>query len=143
MNRVDFIKRLLGTGLLLTVPRMAEAATSREYDEVVIYSAFVAGFGFYKGPTLIAEMKNGDSLDLIREPENKYDSNAVAVYWKCQKIGFLPRVDNLILATILDAKIPCEAFIADVHLDASPWNQVEFSIGLLYPKGFLAAEDIV
>jgi hypothetical protein len=145
MNRIDFLKQFFNTGLLLTAPRLVNAATehvvAKEYDEVVIYSAYIAGFGFYKGLELLPNMKKGDTLDLVREPKNRYDVNAIAVYWQCQKIGFMPRVDNLILAAILDAKLPCDAFIADIHLDANVWTQLEFSIGLLYPKGFLAEEN--
>lgn len=37
-----------------------------------------------------------------REPDNKYDSRAIALYFEGEKIGFIPREDNVILSGFLD-----------------------------------------
>jgi hypothetical protein len=55
----------------------------------------------------------------------------------------MPRIDNLILAAILDAKLPCEAFISGVYPEADTWNKLQFSINLLYPKDYLTKEKSV
>lgn len=40
-------------------------------------------------PALKRKIKKGDVLSLRKEPSNKYDRKAVAVYWKHKKIGYL------------------------------------------------------
>ena len=40
-------------------------------------------------PALKRRIKKGDVLSLRKEPSNKYDRKAVAVYWKHKKIGYL------------------------------------------------------
>lgn len=40
-------------------------------------------------PALKRKIKKGAVLSLRKEPSNKYDRNAVAVYWKRKKIGYL------------------------------------------------------
>src|SRR5689334_23732236 len=34
------------------------------------------------------------ALDLVREPENPHDANAVRVEWRGRKLGYVPRRDN-------------------------------------------------
>ena len=53
------------------------------YDDVLI-----AGTKYYNIPK---DINIGTSLDLIPEPENKYDSNAIAVFANGEKIGHVPK----------------------------------------------------
>ena len=50
-------------------------------------------------------------LDLIREPLNIYDSNAVAVYCSGRKIGYLSRKDAVEVAPVIDSGIPVNGVI--------------------------------
>lgn len=53
---------------------------------------------------IIADMKEGDALTIEREPENEYDSMAVAVYDKeHRKMGYLPKESNTFMSTMMDA----------------------------------------
>jgi len=45
---------------------------------------------------------NGDELKLIREPDNKYDENAIALYWEGDCVGYIPKDIAIVLATIID-----------------------------------------
>lgn len=40
---------------------------------------------------------------LVREPDNPADPNAVAVYVNGEKVGFIPRRDNVAIARLIDA----------------------------------------
>lgn len=74
------------------------------YIRQVLSSAiFVAGLKYYKGPRLLNNMKEGDMLEMVREPGNPYDTNAIALHWNRHKIGFEPAASNDILAKLLDA----------------------------------------
>ena len=138
MNRIEFLINFLGSGLLLTLPTSVFAETSEDpFFYVPIYNDFVAGFQYYNGIDLVATMAAEQPLDLVREPDNDYDNQAIAMYWEGQKLGFMPRRDNLIPSALLDAKIPCVAKIKAVYKNSAPWATLEFSIFLAYPKAFL------
>ena len=138
MNRIEFLRSFLGSGLLLTLPASVFAETPEDaFLYVPIYDDFVAGFQYYNGMGLLATMSVEQPLDLVREPENEYDNQAIAIYWEGQKLGFMPSRNNLIPSTLLDAKIPCVAKIKTVHKESSPWMNLEFSIFLAYPKDFM------
>lgn len=51
----------------------------------------LAGTTYNKFKDIANTIKVGDLMDLVPEPHNEYDSNAVAVYYKGLKIGYVPR----------------------------------------------------
>jgi hypothetical protein len=68
----------------------------------------ITGSTFYLNATaLIKNLKPGDALTLKREPELKYDKNAVAVYLPSKfgdkQLGYVPRGLAADLAPIMDA----------------------------------------
>ena len=138
MNRIEFLRSFMGSGLLLTLPASVFAETPEDpFFYVPIYDDFVAGFQYYDGMNLVAGMAAEQPLDLVREPENEYDNQAIAIYWEGQKLGFMPSRDNLIPSALLDAKIPCVAKIKAAYHNSAPWTTLEFAIFLAYPKAFL------
>lgn len=58
----------------------------------------IAGLKFHIGKFQNITIKTGQELLLLREPENQYDSSAVAIYLKDNKsigkLGYLPRGSN-------------------------------------------------
>ena len=40
---------------------------------------------------------------MVREPNNRYDSNAVAIYYETEKLGYVPAEQNEIIARLMDA----------------------------------------
>ena len=46
----------------------------------------------------------GEKVNLIREPQNEHDSRAIRVETKQgEKLGYVPRIENLILSRLMDA----------------------------------------
>ena len=62
----------------------------------------VAGFSYKQGCEVFNEMKVGTELRLVREDENPYDKNAVAIFYKETHIGYIPKHQNDTLAKLLD-----------------------------------------
>ncbi|MDD4234517.1 MAG: HIRAN domain-containing protein [Bacteroidales bacterium] len=62
----------------------------------------IAGFTYYEGAIVFEELQIGTILELKSEPDNKFDDNAVAIYYKDHKLGFIPRSINQPIRTILD-----------------------------------------
>lgn len=75
------------------------------------------------------EMRLGCSLDLAREPENRYDRNAIMVIFEGRQIGYVPREHNLVLSKLMDTAVfdVC-AEISLVRFHADPWEKVEMII---------------
>ena len=74
----------------------------------------------------ISELKIGVSLRLVRESENRFDPNAVAIYLDDYKLGFVPRDENELIAKFLDlgySKI-FDLRVQRIALDAHPEKQV-------------------
>lgn len=55
------------------------------------------------------QLSEGDTVTLEREPDNKYDANAVAVYFDGHHIGYIPAANNTQLALALDDGEECVA----------------------------------
>src|SRR5260221_10177521 len=136
MNRGDFLKSFLAKGILLTAPFITKAK-EKKLVEVLLYSDFVAGFQYSEGLKMIDKMREGDELDLVREPENVHDENAVAVYWKQNRIGYVPAMDNEIPNTFLLARLLLKSRIDKLNKKAKPWEACKAGIYLLYPSALL------
>ncbi|MDE2021203.1 MAG: HIRAN domain-containing protein [Patescibacteria group bacterium] len=44
----------------------------------------------------------GTSVTLVREPNNEYDRNAIAIWINDQKVGYIPMKQNAALAQFID-----------------------------------------
>ena len=73
-------------------------------QELFLIECEIAGTGFVKNIAEKAAALNDDeALSLIREAGNKYDSLAIRVdNSKGEKLGYIPRKNNEILARLLD-----------------------------------------
>ncbi len=66
----------------------------------------ITGSTFYQNATaIIKQLQHQYGLPLIlkREPENKYDKNAVGVYFGQRQLGYIPRGIAAELAPLIDA----------------------------------------
>ena len=64
----------------------------------------IMGSSFYTGAGAhIARMRAGQQLMVVREPTNKHDPNAIAVYIFNQQLGHLPRGFAAEIAPLMDA----------------------------------------
>ncbi|MGX7163949.1 HIRAN domain-containing protein [Enterococcus massiliensis] len=61
----------------------------------------LAAFAYYDGLMVIDELSLGQVVELKPEPDNPHDPNAVAIYYKEHKIGYVPEAKNDFLSTML------------------------------------------
>ncbi len=87
---------------------------------MLVQSSPLAGFRYYAGETLWQEMREGDRLALIREPQNTHDPNAVRVEWQGRKLGYLPRAENRAVAAAMDVGEQVDARIARLRQHRNP-----------------------
>lgn len=65
-------------------------------------SSRIAGFGYWEGYRVFDELKPGALVTLEAEPENRYDTSAVAIYYRDFKLGYIPANANQMLFDLLD-----------------------------------------
>ena len=106
----------------------AQANAVGQEVRILVQSSPLAGFRYYAGETLWQEMKIGDELALVREPDNAHDANAVRVQWRGHKLGYLPRAENRAVAAEMDRGAPVVARIAALLQDRNPWKRLRVDI---------------
>jgi hypothetical protein len=113
---------LLGFGCVL-----APAASAAEVLIVVQKSA-LAGLRHYAGRDAWPEMRVGDRLALLREPDNPHDGGAIRVEWRGLKLGYLPQRDNVAAARQLDRGVPLEGRVVALRENRNRSLRLELEI---------------
>jgi hypothetical protein len=73
-------------------------------SDIFLLRTFVAGTSQQNDHIILGKIKDGDVLTLKREPENRFDENAIAVFDAANhKLGYIPEKDNLVFARLMDA----------------------------------------
>lgn len=125
MKRIDFIKSLGGVFALINLP----LESVKQFEKIYIKQCFVRGFQYYSGPSFIQEMNENGSVELVREPENEFDSRAIAFHFNGMKIGYLPRESNKTLSILMDTDLlQFHAEITHIEPDASHWEQIRVAV---------------
>jgi hypothetical protein len=101
--------------------RGAEAA-------IIVQRSPLAGFRHYEAPATWRSMAVGERLQLVREPDNPYDANAVRVEWRGVMLGYVPRRDNAAVARQMDRGTALEARVAGLHENRNRSVRVEFEV---------------
>jgi hypothetical protein len=125
MNRSNFLKRLIASIAIGKLP----VSLTKDFRKIYLLQCFVAGFRHYEGMNLLGTMKEGDLLELAREPENEFDNCAIALHLQGNKIGFIPASVNEMLSYLLDADaLSLFAVITHLEKNAQPWENVAIAV---------------
>ena len=108
---------------------LAETLENPFSKEIFLIYVRVAGLKYRENINeLLKNLKVGDKVILAREPENEYDDLAIKIQdAENRKIGYVPRVNNEILARLLDAGFKLFGRITEIKdpIDGEyPWNAV-------------------
>lgn len=95
---------------------------------VLVQSSPLAGSQYYALSHLVDQMRVGDALTLIREPDNRFDARAIRVEWQGHKLGYVPRAENSAVAAVIDRGERVSARIARLRPLAEPWLRLEIEI---------------
>ena len=87
-----------GTNGELVIPKPFE-------KDIFLFDTYVAGTTHIEGIEELDQYLNvEDKLDFFREPDNKYDEQAIMIKTvNGVKIGYVPKKDNVIFARLMDA----------------------------------------
>jgi len=73
--------------------------------DIFLFDTYVAGTSYIEGILELEPHLNiDDKLDFFREPDNMYDRRAIVIKnVDGVKIGYVPKVDNVIFSRLMDA----------------------------------------
>ncbi len=129
-SRRQFLKFSSGFPFYLVLPKTGNAGTSNTKKPILLDNFFIAGFQFYEGKSCLTRLIKHDLLLLKNEPGNKYDPYAVAIFSGRTKLGYIPKVRNQSISSMLLAGMPLFATVENIQQDASPWEKVSVSVYL-------------
>ena len=128
---IDRLRRFsLPLALILLLGLALMPAATAESVKILIQSSPLAGSQYHALTEVWPQIRPGDRLTLTREPNNRYDRNAVRVDWNGQPLGYVPRSENRAVARALDSGESLEARVARLRDDPDPWRRVEFDVYL-------------
>ncbi|MCE5345865.1 MAG: HIRAN domain-containing protein [Bacteroidales bacterium] len=128
MNRIDFLKQLLVGGSSIFLSGSYVEKKAEEKREVRLTSRYIAGFQYYRGAEIENQLRVNDSLVLKREPGNRHDCYAVEVYRGNDKLGYLPREENRVVARMMDQGIEVKGRITKINPESSEWHRVKMKV---------------
>ena len=112
-------------GLLLLAAALTAPAQS---VKLLVQSSPLAGYRYAEAAQVWPELKVGDRLDLVREPDNPHDRHAVRVDWRGRKLGYVPRAENEALAWAMDRGEQVSARISRLQAHRNPRMRIEFEV---------------
>ena len=107
---------------------LAAGATQAQTVKLLVQSSPLAGFRYAEASQVWSELRIGDPLELVREPDNPHDRNAVRVDWRGRKLGYVPRAENEALAWAMDRGERVTARISRLQEHPNPRLRIEFEV---------------
>lgn len=95
---------------------------------ILIQSSPLAGSQYYHLTELQPSIRVGDPLELIREPNNAHDKDAVSVWWRGNALGYLPRKENRAIAAAIDKGEAVRAQVENITADTDPWKRLRIAV---------------
>jgi len=95
---------------------------------VLVQSSPLAGFRYHAAAQNWEALKVGDALELVREPSNPHDRNAIRVEWRGELLGYVPRRDNATLAWAIDRGERVAARISRLQQHLNPRERMQFEV---------------
>jgi len=120
--------RLLALFVLLSGTAAAGEPAPRV--RFLVQSSPLAGFRYHAAAEVWPELRVGDVLELLREPDNPHDAAAVSVSWRGRRLGYVPRRQNAAVAWALDRGERLQARISRLREHPNPARRMELEVFL-------------
>ncbi|AVM42195.1 HIRAN domain-containing protein [Fastidiosipila sanguinis] len=99
--------------------------------DIYLFDSHVAGTSFIENiESVVEKLKEDDRLVFYREPDNEIDPQAIRIETLAQeKIGYVPRQDNIIFSRLMDAGKVLFARVVEKEL-LGKWHKINIKIYL-------------
>ncbi len=88
---------------------------------------FIAGVQHHDLRSVLDVLEEGDELDLVSEPDNKFDPNAVKIEYEGTMLGYVPKKFSAEVSAALELE-PLMCVITSLNPSAKPWEMCEVEI---------------
>ncbi len=129
INRKTFLLYLLQIPFL--IPLIQGLLRRINSPQFLLNIFSVAGSQFYDGDSIINDLKVGDLLELVTEPNNPFDKFAVIIKYQDKQIGYIPRSDNRYIARMLEQGMQLDCEILSLKPDEDPWQKIQVAVYLI------------
>lgn len=126
-SRIQHLLRRFNLGGSLIVRQLPPEPTRR----ILLQESPLAGYQYHRASGIWTFLRVGEKLQLRREPGNLYDPNAIAIWFKNEHLGYVPRRENKTLAQMMDRGERLEAQIVRLLEEENPWRRVRFRVDLI------------
>lgn len=101
-----------------------------EKERESLYEFYAAGVQHHKLHTCIKDLSVGQELNLVPDPENRFDPNAVAIKYGDVMLGYVPKAkgafSDKVSAALEHRNLVCE--IIELNPEAKTWEQLKVAI---------------
>lgn len=127
MKRNNFLVSMLQmTGLAPRLTPYTLSFTRRR--RVMLQESPLAGYQYHRAASIWPFLQVGEQLHLKREPSNPHDPYAIAVWFRNEHLGYIPRRENRTLARLLDQGEQLETTIVRLLEEENPWRKIRFRV---------------
>ncbi len=121
-------RRRLACAIVMACALTGSLPVAAQSVRLLVQSSPLAGFRYHQAPDAFPDMRIGDPLDLVREPDNPHDASAVRVEWRGRLLGYVPRARNDAVAWAMDRGETMSARVSRLQLHRNPRQRIEFEI---------------
>lgn len=93
---------------------------------------YIAGVKFHSLKKCIGELKKGDNLELVPEPSNRFDPNAVRIEYNSEidtfMTGYVPKKFSSEIAGMIAIGTGLECKIIQLTPTAKPWEMCKVEV---------------
>ena len=97
--------------------------------DILVLECLVAGTSFRNLQNVEPELLQKVQLEIVREAKNKFDKFAVALHFKKNKIGYIPKEKNETIARLMDVGKSFFATIETKEIEGN-WLKIEIKVYL-------------
>jgi hypothetical protein len=114
--------------LLLLAFLLAAVPASAQNVQLLVQNSPLAGYRYGEGAEVWPLLREGDALELVAEPANPHDPNAVRVEWRGRMLGYVPRRQNAAVAWGLARGTPLRARVSRLAEHPNPARRIEIEV---------------
>ena len=97
-------------------------------DEHLDIDFYVAGVKYHKLYDIIDKLKEGNDVQLIPEPDNKYDKYAIRIEALDTMLGYIPRILAVFVAAKIKSEIVLSAKILEIKPESDSWTALKVRV---------------
>lgn len=88
----------------------------------------IAGVQHHNYRDVLNILQKDLELNLVPEPTNQYDSNAVRIEFEKTMLGYVPKKFSAEVAAAIEVYVDVKCKITSFEKTAKPWNMIEVEI---------------